>query len=63
MPLKKSCKSLKQLSLEYVTQHFKEFYERYKAFYGEENLYRLHVVGPFDSLCTYIHIFLLAMNC
>ena len=51
MPVAKSCKSLKQLSLDFVIQNFQTFYERYKNFYGEDNLNRLDVVGPFHSLC------------
>ena len=52
MPVAKSCKSLKQLSLDFVIQNFQTFYERYKNFYGEDNLNRLDVVGPFHSLCN-----------
>ena len=51
MPLKKSTKSLKELSLEDVVYNFKKwYYNHYKNMYGENNLDRLDVVGPFNSL-------------
>ena len=50
MPVRKSAKSLKQLSLEYITQHFDDYYERYKNACGENNMGRLDVVSPFDPL-------------
>ena len=52
MPVRKTetAKSLKQLSLECVTEHFDVYYyERYK-----DSIARHHVVGPFDMLRKYI---------
>ena len=45
MPVRKSAKSLKQLSLDYVTQHLGDYYERYK-----DSIDRLDAVGPFHQL-------------
>ena len=57
MPVRKSAKSLKQLSLEYVTQHLGDYYERYK-----DCIQHLDVVSPFDPLCKYITAFFLDYN-
>ena len=50
MPVRRSAKSLKQLSLEYITQHFGDYYDRYKSACKENNMGRLDVVSPFDPL-------------
>ena len=52
MPVKKSAKSLKQLSLAYVTEHLRDYYARYR-----DNLEHLDVVGPFDVLCKHISFY------
>ena len=46
MPRKQMCKSLKELSLNFVTRHLPKFYERYE----EERIGGLDFVGPFDLL-------------
>ena len=48
MPVRRSVKSLKQLSLDYVTQHLSDYYERY-----EDSIDRLDFVGTFDILRKY----------
>ena len=40
MPVRRSAKSLKQLSLEYITQHFGDYYDRFKSAYKENNIIR-----------------------
>ena len=51
MPVRRSVKSLKQLSLDYVTQHLSDYYERYK-----HSIDRLDFVGPFDILRKYKNV-------